>query len=164
MSYRGSLPGLARLRFARKALILQKDLSIRRAEKDQKDTGNRGRLPEESCDRRGDDRGRFVARVTVCACRDGREGDGFKTVQGGQSQGVAVAGGKESGVGFGIAAADGADGVNDMCGGEISGRGDNSLARRQAPGQSGGAKFTALFEDARTAAAVNGAVNAASAE
>src|SRR6516225_225031 len=165
MSYRGKVSrALARLRFAREALILQKDSGVRGVEKDQEHSRNRGRFGEEGFDRGGDYRGRLFAGVAVGARRDGREGDGTEAAFGREDQGVTVARGEESGVGFGIAAADRADGVDYMFGSEISGGGDDGFAGRQAPRKNGGAKFAALFKDARAAAAVDGAVNAPSAE
>src|SRR5215813_9216329 len=107
MSYCGKASRvLARLRFAGEALILQKDLGVRRVEKDQKHSRNRGRFGEEGFDRGGDDRGRLFAGVAVCARRDGREGDCTQAALGGEGQGVTVARGEESSVGFGIATAD----------------------------------------------------------
>src|SRR5215831_4900648 len=117
MSYRGKVCRvLARPRFAGEALILQKDPGVRGVEKDQEHSGNRGRFGEEGFDRGGDDRGRLFAGVAVDARRDSREGDCTEAASGGEDQGVTVAGGEESSVGFGIAAADRADGVDYMFG------------------------------------------------
>src|SRR5215470_17753965 len=115
MSYRGKASRvLARRRFAGEALILQKDLGVRRVEKDQKHSRNRGGFGEEGFDRGGDDRGRFFAGVAVCARGDGWEGDCTEAAFGGEDQGVTVASSEESSVGFGIATADRADGVDYM--------------------------------------------------
>lgn len=82
----------------------------------------------------------------------------------GKSEGVAVAGGEERGIGFGVAATDRADGVDYVPGWEIACTGDDRLARAQSSRKLTTTNDAALFEDTGATAAVDRAVNAASAE
>src|SRR6476660_8730752 len=148
----------------RETVVLEKDASVGEIEENQADFVEGGGFAEERFDGGGDYGRGLFARVAVGTGGDRGKGDGADLMFSGEGEGIAVAGSEEGGVGFAAAAHDGAHGVDYIFSGKVTGRGDDSLACGQSARELPAANFPALLEDAGAAAAVDGAINAATAE
>jgi hypothetical protein len=149
---------------AGKSVMAQEDLRVSGIVEDEADVGDASGLAKERFDGGADDRSGLFAGITVGASGDGGESDGTEVVFSGKSEGVAVAGGEERGIGFGVAATDRADGVDYAPGRKIARTGDDRFASGQSPRKLTTTNGAALFENTRATPAVDRAVNAASAE
>jgi hypothetical protein len=146
------------------SMVTEEDLRVRGVEEDEADFLDRGWFAQKQFNGGRDDRGGEFARVAVGARGEGREGDRTELVLGGKGERVAIAGGETLGVGFRVAATDRTDGVDDVLGGQVAGGCDYNFTSGQALRKTGCAKLTAFFENARAAATMDSAVNAASAK
>jgi len=88
----------------------------------------------------------------------------MELVAGGKGERVAVASGEKFGIWPRVAVTDWTDGVDDVFCRQIAGSCDCRLASRQALRKTGCAELAAFFKYARTAATMDGPVDAASAE
>lgn len=112
----------------------------------------------------GNDRCGLLWRVTVYAGGEGREGDAGQSKLTGETNGIAVASGKQCGFFAAMGALDRADGMDDIVGGQGAARRGNYLAGRQAVWPMPAPDFTTGREDGRAAPAMDGAIDPAATE
>src|SRR4029077_12664578 len=104
----------------------------------------------------------LVNRIAECAGRYRREGHGFYSVIAGNADALTIATGEHFGLVLVASSIHGADGVNDIFGGQSSAGGDDSFAGGERADL--GHDALALLEDRGAASVVNRSIHASATE